>query len=107
MQREHATRNLEAAKQILAANEAVLYGIFGVIGTSRLFPPRTFLNEFLASGSDACDQDGRQPRWLPITVSPEEYADLKAWWIAGHANAVEDDLGASTWSSWVQALIGT
>src|ERR1700687_1673171 len=50
---------LDIAKQVLAANEAVLYGIFGVIGSSGYFPPRDFLNDFLRQGTDPCDQDGR------------------------------------------------
>ena len=35
---------VEGAKRVLKADEAVLYGIFGVIGASAYFPPREFLN---------------------------------------------------------------
>ena len=50
---------VETAKLVLEADEAVLYGIFGLIGASVYFPPRDFLNEFLMVGNDPCDQDGR------------------------------------------------
>jgi len=96
---------LEVAKHVLATNEAVQYGIFGVVGSSGVFPPQAFLNEFLARGSDPCDQDGRMSGWQLFTVSPMEYRDLKAWWEAGHAGAVEDGLGANHWDDWVQALL--
>ena len=48
---------VDAAKRVLAAGEAVLYGIFGVIGGSGYFPSLEFLNEFLMVGCDSCDQD--------------------------------------------------
>ena len=89
--------SLESAKQVLAANEAVLYGIFGVIGSSGYFPPRDFLNDFLMQGNDPCDQDGRMCAWEPFAVSPEEYREIKTWWMADHAGAVEDSLGADCW----------
>ena len=96
---------LDSAKQVLAANEAVLYGVFGVIGYSGYFPPRRFLNEFLLGGTDPCDQDGRMPDWRPFAVGPEEYDDLKEWWFAGHVGATEDDLGVDSWDEWVQEIL--
>src|SRR5262249_7930489 len=72
---------VDAAKQVLSADEAVLYGIFGIIGNSGYFPPREFLNEFLMVGSDPCDQDGRMGRWKPFALSPGEYDEVKAWWV--------------------------
>jgi hypothetical protein len=97
--------SLETAKQVLAANEKVLYGIFGVIGSSNFFPPQAFLNEFLMRGHDPCDQDGRMSAWQPFTVSPEEYHELKAWWVAGHAGATEASLGADGWDEWIQEIL--
>ena len=97
--------SLDDAKRVLAANEAVLYGIFGVIGSSGCFPPREFLNDFLMRGNDPCDQDGRMSAWQPFTVSSEEYHQIKAWWVAGHAGAVEDALGANCWDDWVQEIL--
>ena len=96
---------LDAAKQVLAANEEVLYGIFRHIGSSGYFPPREFLNEFLLRGHDPCDQDGRMSAWQPFAVSPEEYRELKAWWIGGHAGAAEDGLGTDCWGDWVQEML--
>ena len=96
---------LESAKRVLAANEAVLYGTFGVIGSSGVFPPREFLNVFLARGGDPCDQDGRMGRWEPFAVTPEEYPALLAWWSASHPGAAEDGLGAVCWDEWLQAVL--
>ena len=70
---------LEAAKRVLTANEEVLYGIFGLIGSSGFFPPRAFLNEFLMRGHDPCDQDGRMDAWQPFAVLPAEYHELVGW----------------------------
>lgn len=97
--------SLEDAKRVLAANEAVLYGIFGVIASSNFFPPRIFLNEFLMRGSDPCDQDRRMAPRLPFVVSPDEYRELKAWWAVSHPAAVEDDLGTNCWDDWVQEML--
>ena len=96
---------LEAAKRVLAANEAVRFGIFGVVGSSGVFPPRVFVNQFLARGSDPCDQDGRMGRWVPFAVPPDAYQPLLAWWTAGHPGAVEDGMGAACWDDWVQELL--
>ncbi len=93
------------AKHVLAADEAVLYGIFGVIANSGYFPPRVFLNEFLLRGSDPCDQDGRMSDWQPLSVSPEEYRDLKAWWVARHPGTIEEALGTDCWDDWVQEIL--
>ena len=96
---------LDTAKHVLAANEAVLYGIFGVIGSSGYFPPQRFLNEFLLRGSDPCDQDRRMPPWRPFAIGSEDYRDLKAWWVAGHAGTIEDGLGVDSWDEWVQEIL--
>jgi hypothetical protein len=96
---------LYAAKQVLMIDEKVLYGIFGFIGSSGYFPPREFLNEFLMGGSDPCDQDGRMSHWRPFAVSAEEYRDLKEWWAARYADAVEDSLGVENWDDWVQEIL--
>lgn len=96
---------LELAKRVLAADEAGLYGIFGVIGTSGYFPPRPFLNEFLKWGSDPCDQDGRIDPWPPFTLTPDEYYAVLSWWTAGHVGAVEDALGVDCWNDWVQEIL--
>jgi hypothetical protein len=96
---------LDAAKQVLADNEAVLYGIFGQVGSCGYFPPRLFLNEFLMRGHDPCDQDGRMPAWQPFAVAPDEYYDLKEWWAARHDGAVEDGLGVDSWDAWVQEIL--
>jgi hypothetical protein len=98
-------RSLDAAKHVLATNEVVQYGIFGVIGSSGFFPPRRFLNEFLMQGHDPCDQDRRMPAWRPFAVSAEEYGEFKDWWVAGHAGALEKDLGVDSWNDWVQEVL--
>ena len=67
---------LERAKEVLEANEAVRFGIFGQIGVAGLFPPQAFLNEFLMRGSDPCDQDRRSPHWQPFAVSPAQYGEF-------------------------------
>jgi hypothetical protein len=103
--RRDVANSLETAKQVLVADEKVLYGIFGVIGSSGFFPPRAFLNEFLMKGHDPCDQDGRMSAWQPFTVSPEEYRELKAWWVAGSTGAVEDGLGVDCWDDWVPEIL--
>jgi hypothetical protein len=96
---------VETAKRVLEADEAVLYGIFGVIGGSGYFPPRDFLNEFLMVGNDPCDQDGRMSRWQPFALSPEDYEVVKAWWVAGHPDAVVSDLNVDNWDDWIQAIL--
>jgi hypothetical protein len=96
---------VEAAKRVLAADEAVLYGIFGVIGASGFFPPRALLNEFLMRGSDPCDQDGRMSHWQPFSVCPEEYREILIWWLSNHPNAVENSLGVECWDDWVHEVL--
>jgi hypothetical protein len=98
-------RAVDAAKRVLAADEAVPYGIFGVVGRSGYFPPRDFLNEFLMVGSDPCDQDERMDDWQPFVLSPEEYDELKAWWVFGHPGSVASDLGVGSWNDWVQMIL--
>jgi hypothetical protein len=43
--------------------------------------------------------------WHPFAVSPEEYRELKAWWVADHAGAVEDHLGTECWDDWLQEIL--
>jgi len=96
---------VDAAKRVLVADEAVLYGIFGVIGGSGYFPPRDFLNEFLMVGSDPCDQDGRMDGWRPFTLSPSEYDEVEAWWVSAHYGTVTSNLGVGSWDDWVQVIL--
>ena len=98
---------IETAKRVLAADEAVPFGIFGVISAFPYFPPREFLNEFLMEGLDPCDQDGRRRGWAPFAVSPEEYREVLAWWAAGHPGAVASDLGVGCWDDWVQMILNS
>ncbi len=98
--------NLELAKKVLFENSKVLYGVFGVIEGSGYFPPRLFLNEFLMTGSDPCDQDGRMDRWTPFSLSVDEYLSLKDWWIDSHPNEIEDALGTDCWNDWVMEVFG-
>ncbi|MEZ6137067.1 MAG: hypothetical protein R3C53_19405 [Pirellulaceae bacterium] len=94
------------AKNILAENSRVLYGIFGVIESSGFFPPRLFLNEFLKVGCDPCDQDGRMGSWTPFELSKDDYLTVKDWWIANHPGTIEDALAVTTWDDWVQCILG-
>lgn len=98
--------SVDMAKRVLAADEAGLYGIFGIIGTSGYFPPRAFLNEFLERGYDPCDQDGRIDPWAPFTLTADEYVDVLSWWSSRHPGAVEDALGVESWQDWEQRIIG-
>jgi hypothetical protein len=98
--------SVELAKRVLAENEMVPYGIFGVVGVSGVFPPMDFLNEFLALGRDPCDQDGRQKACTPFALSDQDYDEVKAWWSAGHVGAIEDALGVDCWDDWVQEILG-
>lgn len=95
---------LESAKLVLAANEAVQFGIFGVVGSSDVFPPREFLNQFFAVGGDPCDQDGRMFIWEPFSLSATEYAALLDWWLMKHSAVTENRLDADCWDSWIQNL---
>lgn len=97
--------SVQLAKNVLAENARVLYGFFGIVESSGLFPPMNFLNEFLMIGSDPCDQDGRMSGWAPFELSPDEYHELKAWWISWHSGAVEDQLGVQSWSDWQQEIL--
>ena len=96
---------VDAAKRVLAADEKVLYGIFGMIGGSGNFPPREFLNEFLMAGCDPCDQDARMDHWQPFALSPGEFDEIKAWWVYGHPNAVVSHLGVDCWDDWVSVIL--
>lgn len=96
---------IETAMRVLKADEEVLYGIFGIIGTSAYFPPRDFLNEFFMVGSDPCDQDGRMSLWEPFALTPVEYDEVKAWWVTDHPGTVESDLGVGCWRDWVQVIL--
>jgi len=45
------------------------------------------------------------PPWVPFVLSPDEYCEVKAWWVAGHAGTIEDTLGAQCWNDWVQEML--
>ncbi len=93
------------AKRVLTENSKVLYGFFGVVESSGVFPPRDFLNEFLLVGYDPCDQDGRMENWPPFNLTHEEYTQVKEWWLQSHPGAQEDSLGESCWDDWATALL--
>ena len=97
---------VEQAQAILAENERVLYGVFGVVAGSGVFPPHEFLNEFFLVGYDPCDQDQRMSPWKAFALSRQEYEQVKAWWLRDHGGAREDRLGAKCWSEWVRELFG-
>lgn len=99
------SNHIEKAKDILAENSKVLYGIFGVIKGSGLFPPRVFLNEFLKAGSDPCDQDGRMENWVPFELTVEEYLEIKEWWLLLYPNTIEDALEQTSWLDWSVEII--
>jgi len=96
--------NVREAKRILTTNTNVLYGIFGVIKDSGYFPPREFLNEFLESGSDPCDQDERMSRWAGFTLSREEYSEIKEWWLKRYPNSKVSNLNTNCWDDWSQEV---
>jgi hypothetical protein len=98
--------NVDEAKRILRTNSRILFGIFGTVESSGYFPPLNFLNEFFLEGSDPCDQDGRMFKWKPFKLTPDEYVATKDWWIDSHPDAIEDSLGETCWSDWVQRIIG-
>lgn len=93
------------AKRVLAENSKVLYGFFGVVENSGLFPPQDFINEFFLVGYDPCDQDGRMGGWSPFSLTQEEYTQVKEWWLQSHPGAREDSLGESCWDDWATALL--
>ena len=97
--------SVELAKKILSENAQVLYGIFGQIESSGYFPPQEFLNEFLIHGSDPCDQDGRMNRWIPFTLSAENYEVIKEWWIRNNPGTIENSLGVNCWDDWIQVIL--
>lgn len=96
---------VDSAKHILAVDEKVQYGIFGLIGGSGYFPPKEFLNEFLMVGCDPCDQDGRMSSWEPFALSHEEYDEVKAWWASAHPGTVASNLGVGCWQDWACVII--
>ena len=93
------------AIDVLQRNSEVQHGIFGAVRFSGVFPPRILLNEFLAQGQDLCDQDARMERWPPFILSEDEYNNVKSWWITRHPEAIEDFLGASSWSEWSTVML--
>lgn len=99
------SNRIEKAKNTLAENSEVLYGIFGVIKGSGFFPPRVFLNEFLKAGSDPCDQDGRMENWIPFELTVDEYVEVKEWWVSLYPNAIEDALEQTSWQDWSVEII--
>ncbi len=104
MKREHSTE-LELAKTIISTNVGVLYGAFSIIDSSEYFPPLHILNDFLFTGTDACDQDGRMPDWEPFKLALDDYGFLKAWWFESHPDAREDALDSTSWNDWFCAVL--
>jgi hypothetical protein len=100
-----ATHSTESAKAVLTASTQAGYGYFNHIAGTDYFPPRSFLNEFLLIGHETWDQDRMHPEWTPFVLSPDDYADVKAWWVASHPNAVESDLGAEGWDHWLGLIL--
>jgi hypothetical protein len=96
---------IQTAQRILAADENVLYGIFGVVAASSFFPPHKFLNEFLVVGNDPCDQDNRMPSWNPFELSIDEYSDVKTWWISKHPGTTLSSLDVDNWDDWIQEVL--
>ena len=96
---------MDVAKRVLEANEAVLYGFFGMVAACGYFPPLNYVNEFFMLGNDPCDQDGRMGCWQPFALSPVEYDEIKARWATNHPATVESDLGACCWDDWVQEIL--
>lgn len=96
---------ISLAEKILFENTEVLYGIFGIINTSGYFPPYHFLNEFLLTGNDPCDQDGRMEGWIPFKLSYEEYLEVFSDWCHSYPNTTIDDLNAKSWNDWVQEIL--
>jgi hypothetical protein len=96
--------SLEKAKRVLAESEMLPVGTFKEIGDHPYFPPRAFLNEFLALSRDPCDQDGLMGKWQPFTLSPDDYCELLAWWVAKHPGAVETSLDAKCWNEWADVV---
>lgn len=76
-----------------------------MVEESGYFPIRDFLNEFLAGGSDPCDQDGRMFKWEPFALTHEEYVVVRDWWISSHPDSVEDSLGETCWGDWVSHIL--
>lgn len=96
---------LELAKHVIEGSVNVMFGTFGAIDSSAYFPPRTFLNEFLRSGSDPADQDGRMKDWIPFELNEENYERIKEWWIGDHPDSKEDYLGMNCWNDWIVEVI--
>jgi hypothetical protein len=100
-------QKIDFAINLLRENEATLFGIFGVVASSSVFPSRPFLNEFFMLGRDPCDQDGRMSPWVPFALSKDEFELVKANWIQEHPGAKEDALGAADWNDWIQAILNS
>ena len=97
--------SIKDAKLVMTENASVMYGIFGIVESSGIFPPRDFLNEFFQAGQDSCDQDGRMAQWVPFSLGAEDYLSIKEWWIAMHPGTQENRLGADCWDDWVQEIL--
>lgn len=95
-----AANPADTAKKVLTTS---LY--FRGIASSDYFPPRLFLNEFLMKGCHDWDQDRITEDWTPFVLSPDEYDEVKTWWLAKNPRSVESDFGAGGWDHWIQVIL--
>ena len=93
----------QRAISILDKNRSVLYGAFTMIENT--FPPREILNDFLLTGSDACDQDGKMAKWKPFSLSENSYSKVFDWWKEEYPQAKIESLGSTNWSEWLFELL--
>ncbi len=99
------TEFVRRAIDVISRNSNVEYGIFGIIDSSKFFPPRELLNTFLFRGSDPCDQDARMDSWEPFELSEDEFDLLFSWWKCAHKHSVVDALSCDNWSDWSVEII--
>ncbi len=92
-------------KKILSENSKVPYGIFGVIESTRYFPPRELLNQFLYKGYDPCVQYGKMNNWKPTVLNENQYSSIVEWWKIEHSNIKVDFLDKTDWNEWTNAIL--
>ncbi len=101
------TKEIEVTKvkKILSENLKVPYGIFGVIESTRYFPPRELLNQFLYKGYDPCVQYGKMNNWKPTVLNENQYSSIVEWWQIEHSNIKVDSLDKTNWNEWTNAIL--